>query len=1113
MKKYKILFTICTKQFAGTERQLLTLSKYLKERFDIIVVCPKDSALNSKLNELDIKVLNIDFRLKDLFKLVNIIRREQIDIIHNHLGKSSFIGTLAARLAGVKHIVTTRHFIKPAYTNRKSLMRFISLLGHRFINRLNTKLIAVSEGVREAVIKREKVPPDKITTIYNGTDLQPKTPCFTSEVGQIGYKIGVISRLSKEKGIDYLIEAMPDVLKEFPDAECLIGGIGPQENELKQKVETLHLESKVKFLGYVDNIEEFLSEIDVFVLPAIEEPFGLAIIEAQNRGKPVIATNAGGPKEIIKHNETGLLILPKNSKALTDAVVRLFKDKKLAKKLATAGQKRARELFTAEKMAKKTEKLYQTLINPSLAEKKKKVLIIGHHFVTKNNQRRIEELVKFGDLDITLLTPKWWNEESRKVYLEKDYDKDYAIYSGQTLFTGHNAFSFYITSLYRLLFRIKPDIIDIYEEPWSLTTFQTILFKRLFLRKSKVMFYSAQNINKKYPFPFNLIERFTFNNADYCYPCSKGVAEVLKDKGYKGKIKVVPLGLDIGEMEKEKSDVFTIGFVGRLVEEKGVFDLLDAAGRLDFDYRLLFVGDGPLRNQLIIRAKGKGIADKVDVVGAVPRDRILDYYKKMDVLVAPSKTTKRWKEQFGRMIVEAFAYGVPVIGSDSGSIPEVMAGCGLVFKEGNIVDLKEKIIEIYKDEGLRKDLIEKGKEYTKNNYTWSKVVNMVHDIYKDIPKKRVLFLDHMSKPSGGEIYLLEVLRNVNKNKYDIKVLLGKDGFLYERLKDEGIDVEVMNLPESIIELRKEKFGISKFKEIIGVILYAYRIKNYIKKNKIDIVYTNSIKSDIYGSIASWMSKRPCIWHLHDRISADYFPHNLCKLLIFLSRHFTNKIICNSLATKDAFLEAGGDEEKAEVILNGIDTDRFNIERRVDGEVKKIAMIGRISPWKGQKVFIQAAKEIIKQRKDINFYIAGSVLFGEEDYKKEIEKLVSQNGLSDKLEFLGFIEDIPLFLSDIDILVHASVIPEPFGLSVAEAMAAGLPVVASRAGGILEMIKDGENGLLYEPGNYKELAKSILRVLDDKDLALRLSHNAKETVKNRFNIKDSVKRIEEVLETV
>ena len=376
--------------------------------------------------------------------------------------------------------------------------------------------------------------------------------------------------------------------------------------------------------------------------------------------------------------------------------------------------------------------------------------------------------------------------------------------------------------------------------------------------------------------------------------------------------------------------------------------------------------------------------------------------------------------------------------------------------------------------------------------------------------KKILVLDHTAKPSGGELYLLDVLRHIHKEKFKVKVVLGERGHLEDKLVDAGVDVSVMPLPKSLIEYRREEYKPSNIGSMIGFGLYALKIAGIIAANKIDVVYTNSIKSDVYGSIAARLTGRPCVWFLHDRVSPDYFTQSLCDKIIKFANKYPKRIICNSVATKLAFTIAGGDEAKARVVLNGVDLDRFKMRKDPDNKIKKVALVGRISAWKGQRVFIEAADEVLRDRDDVEFLIAGSVLFEEEDYKKDIEELIEAFNIKDKVKFLDFVPDIREFLQGIDIMAHCSIIPEPFGLSVAEAMASGVPVVASRAGGIVEMVEDEASGLLYPPGNYKELADRLNRLLDDSDLRKRVAVNARKTIEMRFDIKEAARKIEEIL---
>jgi glycosyltransferase involved in cell wall biosynthesis len=359
MKKIKLLYNVCTSKYAGTEHQIYLLCKFLKNDFDITVVAEKDSILLEKLKLLNIRTVELNFKnvLRAIYCLVKIIDRYSIDIIHNHLGMADLIGTFAGKLKNVDVILSTKHFIHPDYTYRNIFSRYFALMAHKLVNRNNKMLIAVSEAVRQATIIREKVREDKIITIHNGSDLEVK------DVKHINSNIiGTMSRLSPERGIQYLIKAMPDVLNEFPDAKCLIAGNGQYKSFLLDLIRNLNIDRSVRLVGYIDDIRSYYDNIDVFVSPAIEEAFGLAIVEAQLMGLPVVVASDGGPKEIILHNKTGLIVNSKDSKAIAKAIISLLKDKKLAKELAIAGQKRALDKYSASLTAESYKKLYKNLL-------------------------------------------------------------------------------------------------------------------------------------------------------------------------------------------------------------------------------------------------------------------------------------------------------------------------------------------------------------------------------------------------------------------------------------------------------------------------------------------------------------------------------------------------------------------------------------------------------------------------------------------------------------------------------------------------------------------------------------------------------------------------------
>ncbi|MCK5306501.1 MAG: glycosyltransferase family 4 protein, partial [Candidatus Omnitrophica bacterium] len=362
----------------------------------------------------------------------------------------------------------------------------------------------------------------------------------------------------------------------------------------------------------------------------------------------------------------------------------------------------------------------------------------------------------------------------------------------------------------------------------------------------------------------------------------------------------------------------------------------------------------------------------------------------------------------------------------------------------------------------------------------------------------------------------ELIKRIDKDRFNIFVICGENGPFIDRLKKENISAEVISLAESVKNMRRDTFSLNIFKKgsaALSFLKYIFRIAGFIRKHKIDIVYSISIKSHIYGGLAAKLTFKKSIWHLHDRISADYFPDNLCKVIAIASKFLPQKIICNSNETLKTLSNYKGAVKKAIVIHNGIDIEKFK-PMADKGFNKVVALIGRISSIKGQDVFIKAAEDVLTQFPGAKFIIVGDALFGELEYKNKIIEMINKSKFRESIKYKGADNDIPMLLiRNVDILVHAATIPESFGMTVAEGMASALPVIAANAGGIPEMIKDEENGLLYKPGNSNELAIKISKLLTDENLAKTLAKNARKTIEKNFNIKDKVKQIEQLLLTL
>ena len=245
-------------------------------------------------------------------------------------------------------------------------------------------------------------------------------------------------------------------------------------------------------------------------------------------------------------------------------------------------------------------------------------------------------------------------------------------------------------------------------------------------------FYAAQNILKKNPFPFDSFERWVFGKSNFAFPVTEGALSILRAKGYCGTAHVLPLSVDTSVYKvctdlasakrRELSidpDEFVIGYLGRLVEEKGLVTLLKCLKKLPFDrWRCLLVGSGPQEQVLRAMVAEIGCHHHVKFIGYVPHDQASEWLSLFDVLVLASETRRHWKEQFGRVLLEALACGTPVVGSDSGEIPTVISktGGGMIFPEGDADSLAEKLIILRDDPGLRKNLMVRGRITVHNEY-------------------------------------------------------------------------------------------------------------------------------------------------------------------------------------------------------------------------------------------------------------------------------------------------------------------------------------------------------------------------------------------------------------
>ena len=353
-------------------------------------------------------------------------------------------------------------------------------------------------------------------------------------------------------------------------------------------------------------------------------------------------------------------------------------------------------------------------------------------------QRKLEELAALPDIDLTVIVPPSWRDERGTIALEREHVNGYRLIVEPIVFNG-NYHLYFFPRIARHLDALRPDLIHIDEEPYNFATFHLLrIAQRL---KSKTVFFAWQNLNRRYPSPFNLMERAVLRRADACIAGNHDSAQVWRAKGFRGPIEIIPqFGVDPEIYSPRARDsvksVFTIGYVGRFVKEKGPDLLLRALAGLSGEspadapqWRAEFVGSGPMQNALFTLTEQLGLSDRVTFRPWLPSAQLPEVYRSLDALVLPSRSKRNWKEQFGRTLIEAMACGVPVIGSTCGEIPHVIDEAGLIFPEGDIAGLRAHLDRLMRDANLRRDLAARGRARVLQHFTQKQVAAATAEVY------------------------------------------------------------------------------------------------------------------------------------------------------------------------------------------------------------------------------------------------------------------------------------------------------------------------------------------------------------------------------------------------
>ncbi len=347
--------------------------------------------------------------------------------------------------------------------------------------------------------------------------------------------------------------------------------------------------------------------------------------------------------------------------------------------------------------------------------------------------RKVELLAQVPDLRLCYILPRFWQDELVRVEQSASPSENMRQLAVPMIGRASDPHRAIYRTITFEMSRFRPDIIHAEEEPDSLAALQIALAQRVFAPKSKLVLYTWQNVDRPKRWYVKAVLRAALNASDAVLCANREAAELLERSGYRKPVRVLPaIGVDtrlFTPLPNQAHDgTFTVGFVGRLVPEKGVDTFIEAVAQIEPRVRLWIIGEGPQRT--VLQAQAACLGDRARFIAPVPPNKVARMMAQLDALVLPSRTTRVWKEQFGRVLIEAMACRVPVIGSDSGAIPQVIGEAGLVFPEGDVTALADCLRRLVESPALRHDLAERGYARVMQHYTQERVAEQTVDFYR-----------------------------------------------------------------------------------------------------------------------------------------------------------------------------------------------------------------------------------------------------------------------------------------------------------------------------------------------------------------------------------------------
>lgn len=386
-----------------------------------------------------------------------------------------------------------------------------------------------------------------------------------------------------------------------------------------------------------------------------------------------------------------------------------------------------------------------------------KILVASHTYIVDLNCEKLKTLAQLSpEVEVTVVVPQKWRPggvQNKTITTRTWHNGNFRVVPVGNFSQNNQGLLTFKPEIINLLREFKPNIIQVEQGSKSFAYAQLITLNKLLNLKAKNLFFTWWNLPYTTKFPISVLENYNLNNTDGLVAGNQDAADILRDNGYTGAVKVMPqLGVDeqlfspqpqpeLAEQLGLTAEEFIIGFIGRFVPEKGLLTLIKALTQIKhLPWKLLLLGRGELAAKILAEAELAGIRNRVNIIPSVPHEQVPEYINLMDTLVLPSQTTYEfktltaigWKEQFGHVLIEAMACKVPVVGSDSGEIPNVIGEAGLVFPEQDATALSQCLSSLIEQPNFAKSLGEAGYERVMENYTNLALAKQQLDFYREL---------------------------------------------------------------------------------------------------------------------------------------------------------------------------------------------------------------------------------------------------------------------------------------------------------------------------------------------------------------------------------------------